>query len=434
MTTPAPNEPLGDDADDQGVPLVYSDEPVAGWRASNIVVTAASPPTAFLVGVHHRRRYGVEAHAVCTEYDHAAPATGCHCGLHCWPERAAAEHYQRAFAQHAVCQVELFGEVVCHGDLGSGVVEGYRGAHMRTLAVEFSGSCAWCGGDAVRLVPRGLPPGGERILTPACVRCTTPDGVECATVAGWLGTEVRFAPRPLNQQRWWQRLLPSRAPSPSPPAEMAAALALAVGVFTLLTAAVAGLAKAGGAAALLGASGVLAMAASVVLRSRWGTRRRGVSAAVVAMALALFFPVIAAAVMTDPSPYPREMPVLDTTSQEALPDDVSALAQLIVDRGGLDPTVTDVAPGLRAVVFRQGSACYQVAVTDTNRAIAPDGDPDGTPGGTPGGALDRTQGVYWQATAAQRVYSPVSGLCPQALPLPSPTPTTPTSTPPPTPE
>lgn len=367
--------------------LEFSDDPIAGWRASSVIV---SGDVAWLVGVHHQRRYKVEAHAVCTEYDHQAPTSGCHCGLHCWPSKQRAEEYRRRFSQQALCQVELFGEVICHGDETE--VEGYRGAHMRTLVVEFIDVCSWCGSIADRLATRALPGfTTERLVLSSCGRC----GLEPMTtgdLAQKLGTEVRFKEPSTTPNRFWQRTF-FRPPIPGFPLHMAANAALGLAIFSAIAALCTLVFGAWFAAGGLALGAVAAIIPALILKTPFGSRPAGTTLATVffigalAVPVALSVAVNSAALRSTPA-----IPDLTTTEIPSSQDDL----RVFLEAAGAEQIIFTPVDKNLALSFRSGTVCFQVAVD--------------------------TSSPQWRAVALQRVLAPRESPCPQALPIPPPDP------------
>jgi len=450
VTTPAPGDADGADgglvpytafeADLTGGPDLYVGEAaIPGWRANNVVVDA-SRRRAWLVGVHHQRRYGVHATAVCDVEDHAAPASGCHCGLHAWPDREGAEGYRRQWGQHALCRVELEGEVICHGDPGTEDIEGYRASNMTTLGVEFVDRCWRCGRTAVALsavqdgqnrmrVAYGQPD-GLADLRPVCERCRRFDSLTCADVASLLRTEVCFAPaQPVGTGRW-ARVQDSVSRGPTA-FMLSAALLLAVAVFGMIGALVEGSWVTG---VLFGVTTVAALGGGLLLATGRGGRRLGVAIAVLTVAFLVIGPLVATINQTTDVGRSRAEGVL-TALEGPVPADIDDLADRLSDAGASSVRVAEIDPDHRAVSFVAEGHCYQTGLatestidtsgTDPVTGAGAASDDEGSAAATPDGAADpstveattATTEQAWLAIGTQSTGIAVGGECPPAYPV-----------------
>lgn len=350
-----------------GVPdpllVEHRQDPVSGWRANDVVIDATGA-RAWLKGVHHRRRYGVDTEAACSEFDHPAPASGCHCGLHCWPDRTQAEVYRRTYSQSVLCQVELLGEVVCHGDVEDDqvVVEGYRGARMRTLVVEFTPVCVRCARPADGLgafSDRDADgPGDTSVVRAVCRKCHAPRRLTTGELAGMLGTEVRFGPPPPRRPFWKSQ---SSAPTVGLFGQAftaGAAQPLLILVATLsLMGIVRGLVDGSPGAVAVSVGSLLGVVVTVLaVRLRWTSRPLGMVITTMvfcASAAALLIPL---AVMPVP---PR---VLVPHVGARLPNDPEALTHTLRRTGLAGVVVDPPVDGVVTARYRDGRECVELTI------------------------------------------------------------------------
>lgn len=345
------------------LPVEYSADPVVGWRANDVVLDLRGE-RAWLQGVHQRRGYGPETTAACTQWDHPAPAEGCQCGLHCWAERAKAERYRRRWDQAAMCRVELFGEVICHGDATTGAVEGYRGAVMRTLGVEFQPKCARCARPATGLgVARGTEnpwvPTQRHTVRPICDRCKTDQRMSCADLAARLGTEVRFADAPRPRSRLLARFQ-GKAP------RFGGATAALLGGIVLLVL--------GGLQTFVGESPLtsgaflamavgalivgLACTAGLVGRAGWVVVGALASAAVL-VGIPSYFSYLDKVTVD----YRRDDLKVARALSYRLPGDIDGMRRALRAVGATDIRIGDIDENRRAVRFLSELSCYEVGLT-----------------------------------------------------------------------
>jgi hypothetical protein len=422
-----------------GPDLFAGDEPIPGWRANNVVVDATRR-RAWLVGVHHQRRYGVRAAAVCDVEDHAAPASGCHCGLHAWPTRDGAEAYRRQWGQQALCRVELEGEVICHGEPGTEEIEGYRASHMTTLGLEFADRCGRCGRPAVALAPvqdgqnrmrvAYGQPDGLADLRPVCERCRRPDALTCADVASLLGTEVRFAPVEPVGTGVMGRLQDTFSRGPTA-FLLSSAVLLAVALFGMLGAVIEGSWLTG---LFFAATTVAAVVAGVMLATGRGGRRLGIGIAVVTVSFLVAGPIFATVSQTATGLPPRAEAVLEAL-EGPVPADIGDLEDLLRGAGASSVQVAEIDEGHRAVAFVADGRCYQTGLaTDSVIDEAATGDPGsgaaasqaaGDGSSTPDGIADAetiagvesSGDATWLAIGTQSTGIAVGGECPPAYPV-----------------
>jgi hypothetical protein len=423
-----------------GLELFAGDEAIPGWRANNVVIDDTRR-RAWLVGVHHQRRYGVHAAAVCDVEDHAAPASGCHCGLHAWPNREGAEVYRRQWGQQALCRVELEGEVICHGEPGTEEIEGYRASHMTTLGLEFADRCWRCGRQAVALAPvqdgqnrlrvaYGQPDGLAE-LRPVCDRCRRPDALTCADVAALLGTEVRMAPVEPVGSGLMARLQDTFTRGPTA-FLLSAAVLLAVALFGMLGAVIEGSWLTG---LFFAATTVAAIVGGLMLATGRGGRRLGVAIAVVTVSFLVAGPVLATVTQTTAGLPSHAESVLEAL-EGPVPADLSDLEDLLSGAGASSVQVAEIDDDHRAVAFVADGRCYQTGLA--TEAVVDDGDPAASsasgadPSGTgsdgtaaPDGVVDddtvaqvaETEEVAWLAIGTQSTGIAVGGECPPAYPV-----------------
>jgi hypothetical protein len=420
--------------------LFVGDDPIPGWRANNVMVDA-SRRRAWLVGVHHQRRYGVHATAVCDVEDHAAPASGCHCGLHAWPNREGAEAYRRQWGQQALCRVELEGEVICHGEPGTEDIEGYRASHMTTLGLEFADRCWRCGRQAVALAPvqdgqnrmrvaYGQPE-GLADLRPVCDGCRRPDALTCADVASLLGTEVRLAPVELVGTGLMARVQDTFTRGPTA-FLLSAAVLLAVAVFGMLGAVVEGSWLTG---LFFAATTVGAIVGGIMLATGRGGRRLGVAIAVVTVSFLVVGPVLATVSQTTAGLPSRAEAVLSAL-EGPVPADAGDLEDRLRDSGASSVRVADIDDGHRAVSFVVGGRCFQTGLAtesvireeartdpgssaDAGAAVPAEGseEPDGVADPAIVAEVEATDDVAWLAIGTQSTGIAVGGECPPAYPV-----------------
>jgi hypothetical protein len=421
--------------------LYAGDGPILGWRANNVLVDAARR-RAWLVGVHHQRRYGVHTAAVCDVEDHAAPASGCHCGLHAWPSREGAEAYRRQWGQQALCRVELEGEVICHGEPGTEEIEGYRASHMTTLGVEISDRCWRCGRAAVALSP--VQDGQNRVrvaygqpdgladLRPVCDRCRRPDALTCADVAALLGTEVRLAPVGPVGTGVLARLQDTFTRGPTA-FLLSAAVLLAVALFGMIGAVIDGSWLTG---LFFAGTTVAAIVGGLMLATGRGGRRVGVAIAVVTVTFLLVGPVLATVSQTTTGLPSRAESVLEAL-EGPVPADLGDLEDMLRSAGASSVQVAEIDDQHRAVAFVADARCYQTGLA--TESVLADGDaaaPAPTQGGAsgpgpddasspPDGVADpdtvaqvaATVEVAWLAIGTQSTGIAVGGECPPAYPV-----------------
>lgn len=389
MTDPGPV-----DAD-----LFLGEEPILAWRANTVLVDAGHRH-AWLAGVHHQRRYGVEATAVCDVEDHPAPASGCHCGLHAWPDRGSAEEYGRRWGQAAICRVELTGEVVCHGEPGTEEIEGYRASNMTTLGVEFDGRCWRCGRDATTLaalsdqyegvrIARGHP-GGLQHLVPACERCAGGRALAPADLAALLGTDVRLRAEPTGPPSFLRRVA-DELPTRSLAFLVGAGAVLAVALLGMIGAVLEGSWATG---VLFGATTVGAVLGAFFLARGRGTRRTAMALAAATVALVIVGPVLATFGVAGSTE--ERAPAVMAVLNGSQPDSTDAFTAALVAAGASDVQVTDIGPDHRATSLVVDGRCWQVGLSRSTD------DP-----------------TTWNVVGTQSIGPALVGRCPPAYPVPT---------------